>query len=39
MLFAVGLGVIFLRERVTAKILTGGGLVIAGVTLVSVFAR
>jgi len=39
LLFAVGLGVVFLRERVTPKILAGGSLVIAGVTLVSVFAR
>ena len=39
LLFAVALGVVFLRERVTAKILTGGSLVIAGVTLVSVLAR
>jgi len=39
LLFAVVLGVVFFRERVTPKILAGGGLVIAGVTLVSVFAR
>lgn len=39
LLFAVVLGVVLLRERITSKIVIGGSLVIAGVTLVSVFAR
>ena len=39
LLFAVILGVVFLRERITSRIWIGGGLVAAGVTLVSLLAR
>jgi len=39
MLFAVLLGALFFRERITRRILIGGLLMLAGVTLVSVFAR
>lgn len=37
LLFATGLGVIVLRERLTVRILVGGAFTIAGVTLVSAF--
>jgi len=36
--FAAVLGAILLRQRLTAKMAVGGVLVLAGVTLVSVFA-
>ena len=39
LLFTVLLGAVFLRERLTKKVLIGGGLVLAGVTLVSILAR
>ena len=39
LLFAVILGALFLRERITLRIAVGGALVVAGVTLVSIFAR
>lgn len=39
LLFAVIFGVVFLRERITRRILIGGTLVALGVTLVSVFAK
>ena len=38
LLFAAVLGAIVLRQRLTAKMAVGGALVLAGVTLVSVFA-
>jgi len=37
--FAVIFGAVFLRERITRRVLIGGTLVVAGVTLVSVLAR
>ncbi len=37
--FAVLFGVLFLREPINRRILVGGALTVAGVTLVSVFAR
>jgi len=39
LLFAAVLGVVVLRERITRRIVIGGALIAAGVTLVSVFAR
>jgi drug/metabolite transporter (DMT)-like permease len=39
LLFAVILGVVVLRERITRRIVIGGALIAAGVTLVSLFAR
>ena len=39
LLFAVVLGVVVLRERITRRIVIGGALIAAGVTLVSIFAR
>ncbi len=39
LLFTVLLSVVFLRERLTRRILVGGALVLAGVTLVSLLAR
>jgi len=39
LLFAVLLGVVFLREPITRRVVIGGSLIAAGVTLVSVFAR
>jgi len=38
LLFATVLGVIFLKQRLTGKMAIGGALILAGVTLVSVFA-
>lgn len=37
--FAVLLGAVFLREPITRRIVVGGTLVVAGVTLVSILAR
>jgi len=39
LLFAVILGVVVLRERITRRIVVGGALVVAGVVLVSLFAN
>jgi drug/metabolite transporter (DMT)-like permease len=39
LVFATALGVIFLKERLTKRVLIGGALVLAGVTLVSLFGR
>jgi len=39
LLFAVILGGVVLRERITRRIVIGGALIAAGVTLVSLFAR
>jgi transporter family protein len=39
LLFATILGVVFLRQRLTKRMAVGGALILAGVTLVSVFAR
>ena len=39
LLFAVILGAIFLRQRITLRIAVGGTLVVAGVLLVSLFAH
>ena len=38
MLFSVLMGAIFLRERITSRIVVGGTLILAAVTLVSLFA-
>ena len=39
MLFAVLLGAMVFREKLTARIVVGGALTLAGVTLISVFVR
>ena len=39
LLFAVLLGALFLRKPVTRRVAVGGALIVAGVTLVSLFAR